>query len=134
MNDQAIRPLLDVVRVDPLPGFNLRLTFENGEIRRFNAAPFLSRAGGVFIPLRKMAVFRQAFVANGTVCWPNGADLDPEVLYEQSVLVESDGDEHKVTARVGVEKGAFERPDEPAHPCNREWEAMPDVGLEVWPS
>ncbi|MBS0355491.1 MAG: DUF2442 domain-containing protein [Proteobacteria bacterium] len=79
------KPLLDVVAVEPLPGFILRLTFENGEVRRFAMANFLARAGGVFVSLRKMALFKQANLANGTVAWPNGADLDPELLYEKSI-------------------------------------------------
>lgn len=79
------KPLLDVVAVEPLPGFNLRLTFENGEVRHFAMAHFLARAGGVFVSLRKMALFKQANLANGTVAWPNGADLDPELLYEKSI-------------------------------------------------
>lgn len=81
----APKELLDVVAVEPRPGFNLRLTFENGEVRRFAMAHLLARAGGGFVSLRKVALFRQANVANGTVAWPNGADLDPELLYEQSI-------------------------------------------------
>jgi hypothetical protein len=38
---------------------------------------------GVFAPLRDPTVFATARVNAelGTVCWPNGADLDPDVLY-----------------------------------------------------
>jgi hypothetical protein len=78
-------PLLDVTAVEVLPGFLLRLTFENGEVRRFSMSRLLAGEAAAFTPLRKVVLFRQAFVAHGTVCWPNGADIDPELLYQQSV-------------------------------------------------
>lgn len=107
-------PILDVVAVEVMPGFNLKLTFENGEVRRFNMASFLVSAKGVFIPLRRQDVFAQAFVANGTVCWPGNVDLDPELLYSQSTVISDEALEEY-------------------YPRDPEWEAMPDVGLEVWP-
>ena len=78
-------PLFDVTAVEPLPGFVLRLTFENGEVRRFSMSRLLAREATVFTPLRRVALFRQVFIENGTVRWPGGADIDPELLYEQSV-------------------------------------------------
>jgi Protein of unknown function (DUF2442) len=45
-------------------------------------APYLSFQG-IFEPLRDPAYFAQVRVDPelGTVAWPNGADLDPDVLY-----------------------------------------------------
>src|SRR6266567_9354114 len=37
--------------------------------------------GPVFEPLRNRSEFRKFFVAGGTVCWPNGADIAPETLF-----------------------------------------------------
>lgn len=82
--DTSTRPLPAVTHVETMPNFQLRLEFDNGEIRVFDMGPFLSRASGVFEPLREMANFRRAFVAQGTVCWPSDVDLDPELLYQQS--------------------------------------------------
>jgi hypothetical protein len=38
---------------------------------------------GVFEPLKNPDFFARVFVnpGSGTVAWPNGADLDPDVLY-----------------------------------------------------
>ena len=113
------RPLLDVTAVEPLPGFVLRLTFENGEVRRFSTVKLLARNGTVFTPLRRVTMFRQVFIANGTVCWPGGADIDPELLYEQSVP-DFDGSSAESVASAN-------------YPIDAEWENMPEVGLEQWP-
>ena len=37
----------------------------------------------VFEPLKDPAFFRRFFLEGGTVVWPNGADLDPDVLYAE---------------------------------------------------
>lgn len=129
MTNEFIPPLYNVTAVEPLPSFKLRLTFCNGECRVYNMTSFLARASGVFIPLRRRAKFREAFVAHGTVCWPSGLDLDPKLLYQQSIP------ELKLeSCRIGVATGLFEVPDEQPCPFDVEWDRMPDVGLEAWPA
>lgn len=109
-------PLLDVTKVEALPGFVLRLTFENGEVRRFSMSKLLARQATVFTPLRRVKMFQQVFIAEGTVCWPDGADIDPEFLYEESV------------------PECHDSYDEPlGYPVDDAWENMPEVGLERWP-
>lgn len=70
--------------VEPLDGFVLRLVFDDGAIREVDLEAELW--GPVFEPLNDPAVFRQVRVDQelGTVVWPNGADLDPDLLYSQS--------------------------------------------------
>jgi hypothetical protein len=74
--------LKDVVEVEPLGGYRLRLRFEDGaegEVDLSTVLPF----EGVFAPLRDPTVFAAVRVNPelGTICWPSGADLDPDVLY-----------------------------------------------------
>ncbi len=69
--------------VQPLPGLKLRLTFSNGEQRILDVTPWLNT--GVFRQLRDVALFNTAHISFDTVAWNNGADLCPEVLYDQSV-------------------------------------------------
>lgn len=58
----------------------LILEFETGEYRVINIRPFLE--GPMFEPLKDPAFFRQVRVDPdaGTVVWPNGADICPDVL------------------------------------------------------
>lgn len=74
----------DVVSVEPTEAYRLRLTFDDGTEGEVDVAA-LVRFVGVFEPLRDPAEFRKAHVDPeiGTVVWPNGADLDPLVLYAE---------------------------------------------------
>jgi len=74
--------LKDVLEVRPLEGRRLFVRFEDGVEGTVDVSE-LVRFEGVFAPLKDANQFRQAFVHPelGVVCWPNGADLDPDVLY-----------------------------------------------------
>ena len=58
----------------------LRIEAADGSVREVDLSDELW--GPVFEPLRDPEVFRQVRVDEelGTVVWPNGADLDPDVL------------------------------------------------------
>ncbi len=68
--------------VTPLDDFRVRLVFTDGSEREIDLDPYLH--GPVFEPLRQD---RSAFLALqvdpnlGTIIWPNGADICPDVLY-----------------------------------------------------
>lgn len=73
--------LVAVISVKLLGGFEVELTFDDGFVRRIDLDPYLH--GPIFQPLRDdPAYFRLARVDPElrTICWPNGADIDPEVL------------------------------------------------------
>ena len=76
--------LKEIVRVRSLENFRLFLEFEDG-IRGEVDIRKLIRFTGVFEALKDETFF--AKVADnpewGTIFWPNGADLDPDVLYSK---------------------------------------------------
>ena len=74
--------LNDIVAVEPLDGYRLKLQFDDGVLGIVDVAQLVPLTG-VFAPLRDRNEFLAAQVNTelGTVCWPSGADLDPDVLY-----------------------------------------------------
>ena len=76
--------LKDIVEVKPLGDYRLYLRFEDGVAGELDFAGRL-RFEGVFAALRDPAVFAQVRIhlELGTIAWPNGADLDPDVLYAE---------------------------------------------------
>jgi hypothetical protein len=77
--------LRDVVSVEPLADHRLRVRFDDGVEGIVDVAEMV-QFSGVFEPLRDPAFFSRAKVHPelGTVCWPNNADLDSEVLYSKA--------------------------------------------------
>jgi hypothetical protein len=74
--------LKDIVAVQPLPRYRLKLRFEDGLEGVVDVSELVPLTG-VFALLREQKTFRRVRVDPelGTVVWPTGADLDPDVLY-----------------------------------------------------
>ena len=74
--------LQDIVEAVPLENFSLKVRFEDGMEGVVDVAQCV-KFTGVFAPLRDRTEFAAVQVNSelGTVCWPCGADLDPDVLY-----------------------------------------------------
>jgi hypothetical protein len=71
--------LLRIREVEALDGFRLRLTLTDGSTHERDVSPLMT--GPVFEALRRAPqTFRMARVEGGTVVWPNGADLCPDML------------------------------------------------------
>jgi hypothetical protein len=72
--------------------FRLALEFTDGSHGVVDLTPWISGRGGVFEPLQDRAYFARVQVDTeaGTVVWPNGADLDPDMLYEAARFVPAD--------------------------------------------
>ncbi|ACV34181.1 DUF2442 domain-containing protein [Accumulibacter sp.] len=77
-----------VVRVVPKDGYLLELWFNTGDHRLFDARPYLQK--GVFTRLQNVALFKQAYVALDTVCWPGDLDIAPETLFDRSTPLQTD--------------------------------------------
>ena len=87
--------LKDIVAASPLSDYRLHLRFEDGVEGVVDLAPHLSFRG-VFEPLRDPAYFALVRVdpESGTIVWPNGADLDPDVLYGRLTGTPKEQDTH----------------------------------------
>ena len=84
---------MDITHVEVLHDHVVRLRFADGVEKSIDLDPYLH--GRVFAEIRNdRAVFASVKVDAdaGTIVWPNGADLAPDVLYEgrRSARMESE--------------------------------------------
>jgi hypothetical protein len=75
--------MIDVTKVRPLEPRRLELEFADGLQAVVDLDQVISQYQGVFLPLLNADYFRQVTLNQelGTVVWPNGADICPDVLY-----------------------------------------------------
>ena len=71
--------LVRIREAKPLEGHRVQLTLTDGRVIERDLGPMLT--GPVFSEIRSdQERFRQMRVEEGTLVWPNGADLCPDVL------------------------------------------------------
>ena len=75
-----MNPRVKQVKVEE--DYQLRLTFENNEVRLFDMKPYLSV--GVFKRLKQPSAFRSVKTQLGTIQWKGGQGLCPDTLYVES--------------------------------------------------
>ena len=68
-----------VKSVRALEDYELEVSFDNGESRRFDVKPYLDR--GIFVGLRDHDAFQAVRVVAGSIEWANGLDLSYDTLY-----------------------------------------------------
>ena len=74
-----------VIEARPLDGYRVRLRFSDGSEGIVDVAKLIPFQG-VFRPLRDPKYFHWLRVDTeaGTICWPNGADIDPDALHSKA--------------------------------------------------
>jgi hypothetical protein len=74
--------IVEIVEARHLGGHRIWVRFEDGVQGEIDRSEFI-RFEGVFAPLQDPARLAEVSVHPelGTLRWPNGADLDPDVLY-----------------------------------------------------
>jgi hypothetical protein len=73
--------VLRIKSVEVLEDYTVRLGLNDGSTKTIDLAPYMQ--GPIFEPLRRdHGLFRKVRVDEelGTMVWPNGADIDPDVL------------------------------------------------------
>ena len=74
-----------IVRAQPDHDSVLKVWFSSGEVGLFDAGPYLD--GPIYQPLTDPDYFLRVSVdaVAGTICWPNGADFCPDVVYRDAI-------------------------------------------------
>ena len=72
-----------VTDVRHVKDFRLDISFSDGTVAELDFGRRIVGRGGVFAPLADVEFFKQVAVNHeaGTLVWPNGVDLCPDVLY-----------------------------------------------------
>jgi hypothetical protein len=74
--------MMRVIRVTAGPGYRIEVELEGGLTGSLELISELY--GPVFEPLRNPELFNQVSLDEfGVICWPNGADLAPEFVYDE---------------------------------------------------
>ncbi len=75
-----------IEKVRHIETYRLELTFTNGEKAELDLGDRIIGRGGVFASLEDVDFFKRVEVDPkvGTLVWPNGVDLCPDVLYSQA--------------------------------------------------
>lgn len=78
--------ILDVIDVKVLHDYLLELQFDNGASGVVDIARIVPFEG-VFAPLKDRAYFSRVTVNPdiGTICWENGADISPSLLFDHII-------------------------------------------------
>lgn len=78
-----------VLGVECLEGYKLKLLFSDNETKVVDLKEKLKDAKGVFLPLKDPEYFKQVAVDDdcASICWPNGADICPDLLYRMGKTV-----------------------------------------------
>lgn len=72
--------LVRVRRIHGVQGQVAHIEFEDSSVRAVDLVPLMH--GPIFDELlENQGLFHQMIIIGGTLAWPNGADIDPDVLY-----------------------------------------------------
>lgn len=70
------------IDVKPLKNYELEITFDNGEKKKFDVKPYLEFKA--FKELQDEKKFKKVKISGLSIEWENGADICPDELYNNS--------------------------------------------------
>lgn len=74
-----------VKQVEPTDNFELLLTFNNGERKKFDVKTLFQYP--MYEPLKNIGFFKLVKADNMCVYWNNDIDICPDTLYSQSIAI-----------------------------------------------
>lgn len=76
---------IKAIDVKPLKNYELEVTFENGEIKKFDVKPYLQYKA--FKKIKDIEMFNTVKTGGLSIEWADGTDICPDELYNNSYLV-----------------------------------------------
>jgi hypothetical protein len=76
--------MLRVKKVEYVCEYKLKVFFSNGKTKIIDFEKWISEDSVYLKPLRNLVFFKKVDLddCKYSICWPNGADFSPDVLYE----------------------------------------------------
>ncbi len=71
-----------IKKAEYINGHKIKLLFNDGITKVVDFERFLSTTRKLLIPLSDLDYFKSFCLDEITICWPNGLDFSPDVLYE----------------------------------------------------
>ncbi|GJQ24930.1 MAG: DUF2442 domain-containing protein [Planctomycetia bacterium] len=70
-----------VIDAEYIKDYIIKVRFDDGSLKMVNLESYTKR-GGIFSKFSDKEFFKKFFIDLNTLCWPNGADIAPERLFE----------------------------------------------------
>ena len=74
--------LYRVKKVEHLSGYRLKLEFNNGRVKVVDLEKMLKGEKNMFLQLLDLEYFKKVECDGYSICWPNGIDFCPDLLYK----------------------------------------------------
>lgn len=78
-----------IKEVEYIKDYILKIIFSNNVVKVVDLENMIKRSSGIFLPLKDPDYFKQVALDDCelSICWPNGADICPDVLYEMGTVM-----------------------------------------------
>lgn len=73
-----------VKKVEYLSEYKLKIQFNIGKSKEVDLAGMLKNAKNMFLDLKDIEYFKKVECDGYSICWPNGIDICPDVLYSMA--------------------------------------------------
>lgn len=71
-----------IIKAEYIDDYKIKILFNSGISKIVDFKKLLSTTREVVIPLSNLDYFKSFILDEITICWPNGLDFCPDVLYE----------------------------------------------------
>jgi hypothetical protein len=81
--------MLRVKKAKHIRDYKLEILFSDGKAKIVDFQNWINEGGFYFLPMKDIEFFKKVEMdeSNYSICWPNGADISPDALYEIGVAI-----------------------------------------------
>lgn len=106
--------MLRIKSVEYIKDYKLKVLFSDKKTKIVDLEEWINKGGVYLLPLRDTRFFKKVNIDkfNYSICWPNGADFSPDVLY-------SIGEDVKKTTKKSIQRKKRTTTSESSKPQTR---------------